>query len=85
MIKILDFYADWCGPCRMMNPIIEEIKKEHPDVEVWKINVDESKDVAIAHGIQSITAFFFYKDDILVDKRMGFIPKYKIKNILQNL
>ena len=85
MIKILDFYADWCGPCRMMNPIVEELKQEHPDVEFWKIDVEANQDVAIAHNIQSIPTFLFYKDEVLVKRMTGFIPKYKIKDILQNL
>ena len=85
MIKILDFYADWCGPCRMMNPIVEELKQEHPEVEFWKIDVEANQDVAIAHNIQSIPTFLFYKDEVLVKRMTGFIPKYKIKDILQNL
>lgn len=85
MIKILDFYADWCGPCRMMNPIFEELKNEYPDVEFWKIDVEANQDVAIAHNIQSIPTFLFYKDEVLVKRMTGFIPKYKIKDILQNL
>ena len=85
MIKILDFYADWCGPCRMMNPIVEELKQEHPDVEFWKIDVEANQDVAIAHNIQSIPTFLFFKDEVLVKRMTGFIPKYKIKDILQNL
>ena len=85
MIKILDFYADWCGPCRMMNPIVEELKQEHPDVEFWKIDVEANQDVAIAHNIQSIPTFLFYKDEVLVKRMTGFIPKYKIKDILKNL
>ncbi len=72
---LVDFYADWCGPCRMVGPIIEEISKEKPNVKVIKVNVDEREDVAKAYGIMSIPTIILFKDGQMDKKQVGFAPK----------
>jgi thioredoxin 1 len=77
---LIDFYADWCGPCRMLAPIIEEIKNEVSDVKVVKINVDENQEIASQYGVRSIPTLVYVKDGKVVKQAVGFRPK---KDILQ--
>ena len=56
---LVDFYADWCGPCQMLSPIIEEIASECDDVKVGKLNIDDARDIAIRYGVQSIPTLIF--------------------------
>lgn len=79
---LIDFYADWCGPCRMLAPIIEEIKKEATDVKVVKINVDENMAIAEQFGVRNIPTLVIVKDGKVVKQAAGFRPK---KDILQML
>jgi thioredoxin 1 len=66
-ITLVDFYADWCGPCKQIAPILEELT----DVRVLKVNVDEHKDVTTLHGVRSIPTVFLYKDGIVVKSLLG--------------
>ena len=59
---IVDFWAEWCGPCKMMSPILEEIAKSREDIEIAKVNVDTEAEIAIKFGIMSIPAFILFKD-----------------------
>lgn len=72
---LVDFYADWCGPCRMVGPVIEEISKEIPDLKVIKVNVDEREDVAKTYGIMSIPTIILFQDGQMEKKQVGFVPK----------
>lgn len=74
-LVLVDFYADWCGPCRMVGPIIEEIANEVKDVKVIKVNVDEREDVAKSYGIMSIPTILLFRDGQLEKKQVGFVPK----------
>lgn len=67
----VDFYADWCGPCKMMGPVIEEIEKELTDIKFIKVNVDEAEDIAMRYGIMSIPTFYLFKDGELLRKTVG--------------
>lgn len=80
---LIDFYADWCGPCRMLSPIIEEVKKEVTDVLVTKINVDEFPDIASRYGVRSIPTLIYIKDGEVVNQMIGVKPKKDILNMLQ--
>ena len=71
---LLDFYADWCGPCRMVGPIIEEIANERDDIVVGKVNVDEEPELARKFGIMSIPTVVFLKDGVEVDRKIGLMP-----------
>lgn len=77
MIKILDFYADWCGPCKAMEPTMQEIVKE-TSVEIEKIDVDQNQDQATKYGVFSIPTLVFEKEGKEVDRIVGAAPKSKI-------
>lgn len=72
---LVDFYADWCGPCRMLSPVIEEVARELPDLKVIKVNVDEREDVAKMFGVMSIPTLILFRDGQMNKKQVGFIPK----------
>ena len=75
---IVDFYADWCGPCRMQGPILEEIETTGK-ASIVKVNVDDNPDLADAFGVQSIPMLLVFKDAKIVKKFIGLTPKAKIE------
>ena len=79
---LLDFWASWCGPCRMISPIIEKIAKEHPEIVVGKINVDEQPALAGEYGVMSIPMLVVVKDGQVVNKAVGAMPERQILNLL---
>lgn len=79
---LLDFYADWCGPCQMVAPILAEIAEEREDIVVGKINVDEEMQLALKFGVESIPMLAVIKDGKLVNKSVGFKPKEQILELL---
>ena len=79
---ILDFYADWCGPCRMVGPIISEIANERSDIKVGKINVDEQPALAAQFGVMSIPMLVVIKDGKVVNSSVGAKPKDEILAML---
>lgn len=83
MIKILDFYADWCQPCKQLAPILEQIDAAFDWVTITKINVDEDENnLATHHNIRNIPTLLFFKDDKLVDKVVGMTSKSKLLDII---
>jgi len=74
-LTLVDFYAEWCGPCKMLGPVIEEVASELSDVQVIKVNVDEHSDIAQKYGVMSIPTLIVFKDGKEVDKSVGFMPK----------
>lgn len=79
---LLDFYADWCGPCQMVAPVLAEIAEEREDIVVGKINVDEEMQLALKFGVESIPMLAVIKDGKLVNKSVGFRPKEQILELL---
>lgn len=79
---LLDFYADWCGPCQMMAPTIEEISNEREDIVVGKINVDNEPKLAQAFQVMSIPMFAVVKDGKLTNTSVGYRPKDEILGLL---
>lgn len=84
---IIDVYASWCGPCQQVAPIFESLAKEYGDTyKFLKLNVDESRDIAIQYGVTSIPTFIFIKNDKVVGKETGYIAREdlleKIKELL---
>lgn len=75
---VVDFYADWCGPCKMLGPVMESAAEKISDVKFYKVNVDESEDVAAKYGIMSIPTVFLFKDGNLKAKSVGFIPEEEV-------
>ena len=79
---LLDFWAPWCGPCRMVVPVVEEIARERKDIKVGKVNVDEQPELASRFGVMSIPALFVMKNGKIVNQAMGARPKKAILGML---
>lgn len=77
---IVDFYADWCGPCKMLGPVLEEL-----DQNVLKVNVDNHEDLATEYGVMSIPTICFFKDGKLENKVIGFRSKNEIEEIIKGI
>ena len=76
----VDFYADWCGPCKMMSPVIEKLAEEYAGrIKVGKVNVDEDSGLALEYGIMSIPNMKFFKGGAVVDEVIGAVPKPAMK------
>ena len=75
-LVIVDFWATWCGPCRMLTPILDEVEEEMPEqIQVVKVNVDDADDIAAQFRIMSIPTLLFFKNGEIVDKTVGAMPK----------
>ena len=79
---LLDFWATWCGPCRMMSPIIDEVADERPDVVVGKVNVDEQGELAAKFGIMSIPTLIVLKNGEVVNKQVGYCSLNQVLGLL---
>lgn len=82
---LLDFYADWCAPCNMLSPVIEEISNEVTDVKVGKINIDEEPELASKFKVMSIPTLVVIKDGKVSQKIVGVQPKSRVMSILKSL
>lgn len=80
---LVDFYADWCGPCKMMAPVVEELAGEEPGVKVCKINIDEEMAVAQKYGVMSIPTFIAFKNGEVAGKQIGAVPKSKLQEMIR--
>lgn len=82
-VALIDFWAEWCGPCRLIGPVVEELSKEYDGkATIGKLNVDENRDVAAQYGIMSIPTLLFFKDGQLIDKHVGVASKGDLKKKL---
>ena len=79
---LVDFYATWCGPCKMIAPILEEIAEEHPEYVIAKVNVDEEPELAKEFKIMSIPALFVLRDGEITDKAVGYRNKEALLDLL---
>lgn len=80
---VVDVYASWCGPCKMMAPIFEEMSKEMPAYKFAKLNVDEARDLSIKLGITSVPTFLFIKDGNIVARETGYMDKESLKGAIK--
>ncbi len=80
---LIDFYADWCGPCKMLSPVLEKISKENQDIEIVKVNVDESSNLAQEYGVVNIPTMVFLKDSEVSHVQVGLLPEGAILNLLK--
>lgn len=80
---LVDFYADWCGPCKMMGPVVEKLSESYADkVKIGKLNVDESDDIASRYGVMSIPTFILFKDGQAVQSVKGAVPVQALEQML---
>lgn len=79
---LVDFYADWCGPCQMMSPIIKEISEERADIKVCKLNVDNAPNIAMKYKVVSIPFIAVFKNGDIVNKTLGYQAKENILKLL---
>ena len=83
---LLDFYADWCGPCQTLLPTVDKLSKEYEGkVEIQKVNVDQNRELAAKYGVRSIPALFFIKDTEIVDRANGLQPESVLREKLDAL
>lgn len=82
-VVVIDFWATWCGPCKMMAPVVEEVAKDYPDVKVCKVNVDEEPELSNAFKIVSIPTIVVIKNGEIIDSVVGYRPKEDIEKIIK--
>ena len=80
---LVDFWAVWCGPCRMLSPVVDQVAEENPDIKVCKVNVDEEQQLAIKYGVMSIPTLLVFKGGELVNQSVGAIPKEEVLNLIK--
>ena len=81
---LVDFYAEWCGPCKMISPVIEELGNERQDIKIVKVNVDEHANIAQKYGVMSIPTLIVFNHGNPVKQNVGFIPKENIIELIDN-
>lgn len=83
-LVVIDLYADWCGPCRMLAPILASLENEYTDVKFCKINVDDEPELAKDFNVSSIPMVAFVKDNTFADVSIGLVPKDKLKAMIES-
>ncbi|MCI5624689.1 MAG: thioredoxin [Clostridiales bacterium] len=82
-LMMVDFWASWCGPCRMLGPVIEQLDNQYPDVVVGKVNVDDEQELAMRYGVMSIPTVIFFKDGKEIDRKVGVMPPEAFVQVLE--
>lgn len=84
-LAVVDFHAEWCGPCRMLGPVIEELSEENDDVTIGKVNLDSNPELAVKYGVRSIPTVLFIKDGEVVDRLTGAAAKKVYQDKIDSL
>lgn len=82
-VVLVDFFANWCGPCKMLAPVLDEVASEMQSATIVKVDIDQDPDLASRYGVQSIPNLIVFKDGKAVDQIVGFVPKNEIIKVLQ--
>ena len=82
-LVVIDFFAEWCGPCQMLTPIIRELDEKYDVVEFFKVNVDESQDCAMRYGVTAMPTLVFFKNGEEVERPIGFLEKDELAQIIE--
>ena len=80
---VVDFFATWCGPCKMLAPVLEELSEEETSVKFVKVDIDEEELLAEQYQVQAVPTVLVFKDGAIVNKQLGFAPKAVLKNLLK--
>jgi len=80
---LIDFWAEWCGPCQMLGPVLEKVAAEHADLIVGKVNVDDNQELAALFGVDSIPALFYFKNGKLEKRLLGYMDKETLESRLK--
>lgn len=84
-IVLLDFFATWCGPCKMLSPILEDLKKEYENIDFYKVDVDESRELAAKYHINSMPTLIFVKDGKEIERFIGWKSKEELSKIIDKI
>lgn len=85
-LVVVDFFATWCAPCQMLAPVLIELEKKYGDeVEFYKVNIDESEDVAIRYGVSSVPTLIFFKNGEEIDRQVGFADEDELSNWIEEM
>ena len=79
---LVDFWAERCGPCKMLSPVVDQVAEENAGIKVCKLNVDDAQDIAIQYGVMSIPTLIVFKDGKAVDQSVGVVPKAAIEELI---
>lgn len=82
-ITLVDFYAEWCGPCKMLGPVLEDLSNDRNEVKIVKIDIDENQNLARNYGIMSVPTLLLFKDGSLISTKNGFMPKELLNNWIE--
>lgn len=74
-LVLVDFFATWCGPCKMLGPVLEDLDSDRANVKIVKVDIDESRDLAREYGVMSVPTLLLFKNGTLVSQKVGFMPK----------
>ena len=83
-LAVIDLYADWCGPCRLLAPVIEELEREYPDVKFCRINVDEEPELTAAFKVESIPMIALVKNNTFLDFSVGYVAKATLVQLIES-
>ena len=82
-LVLVDFYADWCGPCKMLSPIVDQVAEENEDIKVVKVNVDDAQDLAMKYQVMSIPTLVVIKEGKEINRSVGLIDKNQVVNMIK--